>query len=202
MTQRVLDVSHLPTGTNDSRALLWWGNIGMLAIEGTMFALSAAGYFYLRSVNLDWPPATVQPMPLTWPTVNVVLFALSLIVMRMVDRAAYRQEARPVKVGLAVCVVIGITFNIIRAWSFAHLGFKWSSHAYGSMIWTILGLHTFHSIVATGETSLLLVYSLVRPLTKKQYLDIRATAVYWYFVVLVWIPFYFLVYLSPYYGRK
>src|SRR5581483_6802925 len=36
---RVLDVSNLPRGTADSRALLWWGNLGMMVIEGTMFMM-------------------------------------------------------------------------------------------------------------------------------------------------------------------
>src|SRR5205823_819321 len=44
---RALDVSELPHGTADSRALLWWGNLGMMTIEGTMFAMMIATYLYL-----------------------------------------------------------------------------------------------------------------------------------------------------------
>ena len=202
MKARTLDVSRLPIGTNDSRALLGWGNVGMLMIEGTMFALCVAAYFYLRTVNLDWPPPTVQPTPLALPIVNLLISLLGLVPMRMADRAALRQETRRTRLGLAICVAIGITFCVIRGFVLSELGFLWSSHAYGSMIWTILGLHSLHAIAVTGEIAVLLVYSLVRPLTKKQFLDIRTTAVYWYFVVLTWVPLFAIVHLSSYVGRK
>ena len=38
---RVLDVSELPHGRMDSRALIWWGNLSMMTIEGTVFALAS-----------------------------------------------------------------------------------------------------------------------------------------------------------------
>jgi cytochrome c oxidase subunit 1/cytochrome c oxidase subunit I+III len=202
MTARVLDVSALEEGTADSRALLWWGNLGMMAIEGTMFALLLASYLYLRTVNFDWPPASV-PMPdLLLPTINLALLILSCGVMLMADRAAQRGNTTLVRVGFAICIVMAIAFLVIRAMAMSMIGFKWSSHAYGSIIWTIAGMHTFHMIAAAGEATLLLVYSLVRKLDKKHLLDVRCTAVYWYFVVISWLPFYVIVWLMPHLSRK
>jgi heme/copper-type cytochrome/quinol oxidase subunit 3 len=201
-TYRVLDVSELPEGTADSRALLWWGNLGMMLIEGTMFAMVLASYFYLRSVNLDWPPLTVRPPDLVLPTVALAILILSMIPMFIADRAALRDGVGTVKVCFAFVVLAGIAFLALRAVNMSNIGYKWSEHAYGSMIWTAVGLHTFHMLAATGETALLLVYSLVRPITKKQLLDFRAMACYWYFVVLWWVPFYGIVYLAPYFDRK
>jgi cytochrome c oxidase subunit 1/cytochrome c oxidase subunit I+III len=199
---RVLDVSDLPVGTADSRALLWWGNLGMMAIEGTMFALLLATYLYLRMVNLDWPPASV-PMPdLLLPTINLVMLVLSYDVMLMADRAALRGNVTLVRIGFAVCVLVGIAFLVLRAMAMSMIGFKWSSHAYGSVIWTSVGMHTFHMIAATGEALLLLIYSLVRKVEKKQLLDFRCTAVYWYFVTISWLPFYVIVWLLPHLSRK
>ena len=202
MTQRVLDVSTLPQGAVDSRALLWWGNLGMMVIEGTMFAMMIATYFYLRVVNLDWPPATVPTPPIVWPTVNLALMAIIVIPARVADRAALRDNVPLLRIGMILCVLLGVAMLAIRSYSFTLLGYKWSDHAYGSVIWTIHGLHTFHLLAATSETALLVVYSLVRPVVKKQLLDIRSTAVYWYFVVIVWIPFYFIVWIAPFVRRK
>jgi heme/copper-type cytochrome/quinol oxidase subunit 3 len=39
-------------------------------------------------------------------------------------------------------------------------------------------------------------------MTKQKYLDTRCTAVYWYFVVITWLPFYFIVYIVPWMQRK
>ena len=202
MSQRVLDVSSLTQDAVDSRALLWWGNIGMMVIEGTMFTLLLATYLYLRMANFDWPPASV-PMPdLVLPTVNLVLLVLSCAAMVMADRAAMRDDFRTVRIGFCICIAIGITFLVLRFMAMTGIGFKWSSHAYGSIIWTIVGMHTLHVIVAVGEMSLLVVYSLVRPIVKSQLLDSRCTAVYWYFVVIFWLPFYVIVWLLPHLSRK
>lgn len=199
---RVIDVSTLPRGTADSRALLWWGNLGMMVIEGTMFMMLIATFLYLRMKNLDWPPATV-PMPdMLLPTVNFVLILLVPVPAFLVDRAALNGNVPAARIGLGICILMGIAMMVIRAINLTNLGFKWSDHAYGSIVWSAIGFHAFHLLAATAETSLLFVYSLVRPIVKKQLLDIRCLAVYWYFVTLMWIPFYFFVYVQPWMHRK
>ena len=202
MTQRVLDVSDLPHGTADSRALLWWGNLGMMAIEGTMFAMVLATFLYLRVSNLDWPPPTVPKYDLILPIVNLVLLLLLIVPALVIDRAALRDDAGTVKIALLVCVTGGVAFLLIRSINMAALGFKWSDHAYGSIVWTTFFLHTLHMLAATGESTLLLVYAVKRPVMKKTLLDFRCLAVYWYFVALWWVPFFFLIYIEPWMRRK
>jgi len=202
MTQRVLDVSALPQRTADNRALVWWGNLAMLAIEGTMFAMLFATYLYLRLVNVAWPPPSVPRPELLWPTINLAILAGSLIPAMVVDRAALRENLTAVRIGQTLCVVAAIVFLAIRVRVMADLGFKWSDHAYGSIVWSILGFHTFHVIAATGETALLLLYGFVRPVERKQLLDFRTTAIYWYFVVATWVPFYFVIFVMPWGHRK
>jgi cytochrome c oxidase subunit 1/cytochrome c oxidase subunit I+III len=200
---KVLDVSDLPMETADSRALLWWGNIGMLAIEGTMFAMLIATWLYLKTANLDWPPQNIALPPVLWPSIGLALLIVSAFFMyALADRGAMKDDRQSIRIGHAICIAIGIAFLIIRWKDVAALGFKWSDHAYGSVVWTCVGMHTFHMLAATGETIALLVYESVWPVTKKQLLDIRCTCVYWYFVVLAWIPFYFLIWVAPYFMRK
>jgi cytochrome c oxidase subunit 3 len=45
----VLDVSKLPTVLFGTKSLTWCGIIGMMAIEGMVFVLMIASYFYLHS---------------------------------------------------------------------------------------------------------------------------------------------------------
>src|SRR2546423_6028099 len=157
MTQRVLDVSALEEGTHDSRALLWWGNLGMLAIEGSMFVMALATYLYLKTANLDWPPSTVPKPDLALPTVNLAILLFAVIPAYLSDRAALRDDKRTALFFQTLCVGCGIAFLIIRSINMARLGYKWSDHAYGSILWTIFGLHTLHMLAATSETSLLIV---------------------------------------------
>src|ERR1051326_4001747 len=105
MNARAIDVSDLEYGTADSRSLLWWGNLAMMVIEGTMFAMLVATYLYLRTVNLDWPPSTVIKPDLTLPTVNLLIMLLSCIPMLIADVAAKRGNATTVRVCFAIAVL-------------------------------------------------------------------------------------------------
>lgn len=202
MSVRVIDVSALPEGTTDSRALIWWGNLGMMVIEGTMFAMMIATYLYLRTVNIDWPPGTVQPPTLFWPTVDLAILLVSFFPMLWADLSAKRENKVPIYVGFAYCVLSGLAVLACRVIILSNLGYKWSDHAYGSVIWVSFGLHILHVVAATGECGLILFYSAVWPMTKKKYLDARCCAVYWYFVILTWLPFYVIIYLGPWMQRK
>ena len=84
----------------------------------------------------------------------------------------------------------------------ANIGYKWSDHAFGSIVWLVVGLHTFHTFAATGENTMLLSYAALKPMTRSRYLDFRCGAVYWYFVIVSWLPFYFLIYVQPWMHRK
>ena len=200
--ERTLDVSALPVGTADSRALLWWGNLSMMLIEGTMFVMLIAAYLYYRTANLDWPPTTVPNPDINLATTNLVILLISGLTALVADRAALRDSVTGIRIGLGLSLLLMIAFMVIRVLAVSTLGYKWSDHAYGSICWTMIGMHQFHVFTATCEGGLLFLYTFLRPITKKQLLDVRATAVYWYFVVLIWIPFYFIVYVMPFYSRR
>jgi len=67
-----LDVADLPSFGFSHRSLMWWGTVGLMAIEGTAFALAIFAYFYLRSHANRWPMSTPPPA-LIWGIVNTVV---------------------------------------------------------------------------------------------------------------------------------
>ncbi|HET9578672.1 MAG TPA: hypothetical protein VFP44_12640, partial [Usitatibacter sp.] len=44
-----LDVAQLPSYAFGPRSLMWWGTMGIIAIEGTVFVMMVVTYFYLRA---------------------------------------------------------------------------------------------------------------------------------------------------------
>ena len=44
-SRRVLDVSGLPTYAFGNRSVMWWGTLGMILIESTVFAIAMVTYF-------------------------------------------------------------------------------------------------------------------------------------------------------------
>jgi heme/copper-type cytochrome/quinol oxidase subunit 3 len=190
---RALDVSQLPTVVFSHRSLMWWGTLGMMAIESTVFALAIMAYFYLRSHQETWPLTSLPP-DLLWGTVNTVVMLVSFIPAHLAKRAAERQQLRPVQVWLLVSTLFGIAFAVIRGLEFSALNVRWDSNAYGSVVWLLLVLHTTHVITDLIDTIVLTVLFFTGPLDGKRYVDVSENSFYWYFVVATWIPIYLVIY--------
>jgi len=192
-----LDVSHLPSVAFGSRDSLWWGVMGLILIEVTILGIGMVSYFYLRTLAPVWPPPPTALPDLLLPTVNTLLLLVSVVPMYWVDRAARRKERRGVQIGLVLCVVLGLGFGVLRGFEFRAMHTQWDSHAYGSVVWTLLGLHTFDLVTEVVETILLMVVALTGPMTDHVFLDISDSAPFWYFVAAIWVPIYAVLYVVP-----
>jgi len=190
---RTLDVSGLPTVVFGHRSLMWWGTLGMMVIEGTLFALTIMAYFYLRSHQETWP-ITSQPPDLMWGTINTVVMLVSFLPAHLAKRAAEHLKLGPVRVWLVVSTLFGIAFAVIRGFEFAALNVRWDSNAYGSVVWLLLGLHTTHIVTDLIDTIVLTLLFFTGPLDGKRYADVSENSFYWYFVVAAWIPIYLVIY--------
>jgi cytochrome c oxidase subunit 3 len=193
MRGRGLDVSELPTIVFSHRSLMWWGTLGVMAIEGTLFALAIMAYFYLRSHQPTWP-LTARPPDLQWGTINTVVMLVSFLPAHLAKRAAERLDLEGVRRWLVVSVLFGLAFTFVRGLEFTTLNVRWDSSAYGSVVWLLLGLHTTHVITDLLDTIVLTVLFFTGPLDGKRYVDVSENSFYWYFVVAAWLPIYFVIY--------
>jgi cytochrome c oxidase subunit 3 len=191
-----LDVCHLPSFGFGSMSLMWWGTLGLMAIEGMVFALAVIVYFYLRSHAQRWPFSTPAPA-LLWGTLNTVILIASLVPNQLAKRAAQRLDRRGVQLWISVCLAMAFAFLVVRWFEFEVLNCRWDTDAYGSIVWTLLGLHTFHLITDTWDTTVLDVLFFTGPLEGRRYVDVSENALYWYFVVLSWVPIYAVIYWAP-----
>jgi cytochrome c oxidase subunit 3 len=190
-----LDVSGLPTYGYSHRSLMWWGTFGMMLIEATVFALAVFTYFYVRTRVPEWPPG-VAPPDLKWGTVNTVIMLASVIPNYFTKRAAERENVMQVRIGMIVCVVFSLAFLGVRVLEFQSLNCRWDTNAYGSAVWMLLGLHTFHLVTDAVDSIVLTALMFKRELEGKFFVDISESAMYWYFVVFAWVPIYAVIYLA------
>jgi len=188
-----LDVGELPTVVFGHRSLMWWGTLGMMAIEGTVFGLAIMAYFYLRSHQDTWPISS-RPPDLLWGTLNTGVMLASFLPAHLAKKAAERLDLRGVRVWLLASVVFGVVFAVVRGFEFAALNTRWDSSAYGSVVWLLLGLHTTHIVTDLIDTVVLAVLFFTGPLDGKRYVDVSENSFYWYFVVATWIPIYLVIY--------
>jgi cytochrome c oxidase subunit III len=194
---RTLDVSALPPGAFGSRALTFWGTLGIVVIEGTAFGLAIGAYFYLVTRFPAWPPHGVAPPELRWGTLNTLILLGSLVPNELARRAGEHVDLRGVRIWMVVALAFAAAFNVVRVYEFAHLNVTWDHDAYGSIVWLILGLHTTHIVTDFLDSSVLAVLMFKGPIEEHRFVDVEENAVYWYFVVLAWLPIYGVIYWAP-----
>ena len=203
-TRTVIDVSELPHHEFDTYDPVWWGNNFLLAIETSMFAILIATYFYLRQNFALWPPpvaqltATLNPLPeLSYGTANTILLLASCFPMILTDLSARRGNRTMSRIGLVIAVAVGVVALVLRSFEYAAVYFRWDSNAYGSIVWFMLGMHNLHLFVLTTEAVLLTVWVFTREYDMKHRVDIVTLAVYWYWVVAIWLLLYAIIYFTP-----
>jgi cytochrome c oxidase subunit I+III len=192
-----LDVSGLPPIEVNSRSLLWWGIVGMMVIEGTMVALHVAAYFYLRLLAVVWPPPTAYDRGVLLPTLALAVLLVSAVPMYFADDAAKKGDRVATVWFTLANVALGLVFLAMRAVQMRRLTFRWDTHAYGSIYWATLGLHSAHAIASIVESLVLVVILLCGHFDDEQRLGVRTDGLYWYFVVGAWVPLYVVLYLFP-----
>lgn len=191
-----LDVAPLPSFAFGHRSLMWWGTLGLIAIEGTVFALAIVSYFYLRSQAPQWPLSTGAP-DLLWGTLNTLVLLASLLPNHWLKQAAEAGDLAGLRRWFVVCLLFSVAFLVLRIFEFGALNVRWDTDAYGSVVWLLLGLHTLHLVTDTYDTGVLALLMFTGPLEGRRLVDASENAQYWYFVVVSWLPIYGVIYLAP-----
>ena len=196
MTRPVINAAPLPGYAFGHRSILWWATMGIVAIEGTMFALVITNYLYLKGREPHWPPG-VFPPGLLWGSVNTILLLASLVPNQLAKTSAEALDLAKTRVWLLVGIAFAVAFNLVRIWEFRSLNVWWDTNAYGSVVWTLLGFHTVHVLTDLLDTLVITVLLFTGPLEEKRFVDVSENSMYWYFVVLAWLPIYAVIYFVP-----
>lgn len=190
----VLDLGRLPPHGMGTASVTWWGTLAFMLIEGTGFALVIAVYLYLMSLAAVWPINAPPPDLLPGTLVTLILLA-SLAPNILISRWAERQDLRKVRIGVVIMSILGIAPLVVRIFEFPALKVSWDSNAYGSVVWTLLGLHTTHIITDLLDTLVLAALMFTRHgSNERRFGDVQDNAMYWNFVVVTWLPIYGCIY--------
>lgn len=197
----VLDASDLTRSAGDHRHPLFWGFLGMIAIEVTVFTSLVVSYFYLKlGSDGAWPPHPL-PMPeLVLPTVNTLILLASSATMHWADTRIQKGDERKLALGITISIVLALVFLGLKAYEYLdHVSYRWDDHAYGSIVWTIIGFHSAHVIALVLKSIIVATLAWRSYFTQEWRLAITVNGIYWHFVVAIWVPLYVVLYLSPYF---
>jgi cytochrome c oxidase subunit III len=193
----ILDVSRLPAVSMGHRNVSWLGNIFYMVIEGTMFLLVIASYFYLRSRSVDWPPAPQVPPGIGFGVLNAIILLVSLIPAASIQKEARAGRRAGVRLGLLLLGVLAAVSIAVRWFEFMNLNCHWTNNAYASTIWVLLGIHTGHLITEWVETSVIFAVSCTSKMEGNRFSDASNNSDYWYFVVATALLCDFVIYATP-----
>jgi heme/copper-type cytochrome/quinol oxidase subunit 3 len=188
-----LDVSGLPNVAFGHRNTTWLANVFYMAIEGMMFALMFATYFYLRTRSTNWPPGHLPPA-LGYGVANALVFLASIIPARIVKTRAPKRNRRTIRNGLFALALFALAATVLRIFEFSALNCRWTDDAYSSTVWVLIGLHSGHLATELIETLVLLAISLTPKMEGTRLADAAINSDYWYFVVVTGLMVDVLIY--------
>lgn len=176
----------------------WWGVIMLCLTEFALFAALVASDFYLRFHAPAWPPKGVNAPDLLVPIINTVLLVLSSASVVWADRAAKNDNRGTATLGLGVAALLGAAYIALQAREWSRAEFTAQQHTYGSLFFTLTGLHGLHVIAGVLLLLTLFAWTLLGRLSRTGRGAISTIGLYWHFVTLMWLIFVFpTVYISP-----
>lgn len=163
----------------------WWGIVLVIATEATLFACLIATYFYLRFRTGEWPLGGIEKPSVTLPLVFTAMLVATSIPMFLSVRAAKEGAVRAAWWLLLLATAVQATYLGLQI----HLmvddlhSFSPQANAYGSIYYTLLGIHHAHVAVGLAIDAWLL-WKLSRGITNYRLIGLRVAALYWYFVAI------------------
>jgi len=170
------------------------GTVLFCVVEAMLFAGLVSAHTIVRSNAIEWPPPGQPRLPVESTLVNTAALLLSAPVLFWAGRR-FRKSRRSALRPMAAAIALGAFFVGFQGWEWLGLlreGLTLTSSQHGSFFYLIVGMHAAHAVAALAA----LVWAW------RRLVDLRlgsgafgATAVFWYFVVLVWPVLYWRVYL-------
>ncbi len=174
------------------------GILLFIVSEVMLFGAFFAAYFFLRVVvdPITWPPNGIE-LPVFVAGVNTLILVSSSFTMHYALEGIRRNNHRALRLGLGVTWLLGATFLFIQLNEYVHIGFSARDGAFGSIFYSLTGLHGAHVFVGL----LLLTFANIRASRghfgpeEKNHLGVEVTGIYWHFVDIMWIVVFLTVYV-------
>jgi cytochrome c oxidase subunit III len=183
----------------------WLGMVLFIVSEAVMFGAFFAQYFYARILSDTWPnpiglPPGFERVPAApLPVIMTVLLVASGFTAHWAQTAIHRNDRGSVEGWLIITLLLGLGFLGVQAYEYASFilvdGFTISSGIYGTIFFSLTGLHGFHVIVGVVLLTGVMIRTFLGHFTSRNCFGIDGTILYWHFVDAVWIALYLTLYL-------
>lgn len=156
-----------------------------LAVVGCLFALFTSAYFMRMGLS-DW---TSMPVPqLLW--LNTAVLVLSSIALQCAVIAARNGQMDMVRLGLVTGGLTALAFLVgqIAAWrELTGEGYFLTANPANSFFYLITGMHGLHIVGGLAGLGRVTAGAYSDPRTDRVRLGVELCAMYWHFLLLVWL---------------
>jgi heme/copper-type cytochrome/quinol oxidase subunit 3 len=168
----------------------------LIATESMVFVCLLGSYFFLRASAPEWPLAGIAPpeLHLSLPF-SFVLWGSSIPIL-YAESAIKKGSQAGLRFGLALSALMGLAFLAYTAKDFNDLTFGWRDNAYGSIFYTIVGLHALHVAIGLCMNAIVEIKAWQGKFTAERFTTVEVFALYWHFVDAVWVFVFGSLFLS------
>ncbi len=182
----------------------WLGIVLFIVSEAVMFGAFFAQYFYNRILSDGWPSRAGLPpgfdrvpaFPL--PIILTVLLVSSGFTAHWALNAIRRDDRDAFTGWLIVTILLGAGFLGGQAYEYTNLilveHFSITSGIYGSVFYSLTGLHGLHVTIGVLVLVAVLVRGFMGHFSSRNHFGAEGTILYWHFVDAVWIALYVALY--------
>jgi len=189
--------------THAERTFGWWGMAWLIATEATLFAVLLLSYFYIRFQSEPiWPPDGIKAPTLALPLVMSAILWSSSLPVYVAERAVKKDRQALVRAGLFAGFVLGVVFLALQfgvEYPEKLKEFTPRTDSYGSLFFTITGLHAAHVTVGLLMSAWTQWRAWAGAFDRRRHVTLRVFAMYWHFVDIVWVFVLATIYLSPHF---
>lgn len=194
-TASIIDVTNLPDEVDPRHTSGWWGAVIAVMTEATLFGALLAAYFYLRLHSDRWPQSGIERPALLLGGIGLALLLASSVVVWWAERALRADRPGTARLLIALSIAAGLVFLVLQSIDYRDKHFGVATNAYGTIVYTVTGLHMAHVVAGL----LMLSFAWVRIGHRRRPVAERALAIvslYWHFVDAVWVAVYVSLFLS------
>ncbi|MGI9148712.1 MAG: cytochrome c oxidase subunit 3 [Chloroflexota bacterium] len=194
------ETAHEPEGPSNES----FGIVLFIVSEAVMFGAFFAQYFYNRILSDGWPnraglPAgfeRVSAFPL--PVILTVLLVASGFTAHFAQSAIRRNDRDALQGWLIMTILLGLGFLGGQAYEYTNLivneGFSITSGIYGTVFYSLTGLHGIHVTVGLLVLIGVLIRAFMGHFSSRNHFGVEGTVLYWHFVDAVWLALYVALY--------
>ncbi|MFB9325663.1 cytochrome (ubi)quinol oxidase subunit III [Paenibacillus aurantiacus] len=168
---------------------------GETVLFGTLFS----AFLALRHQVGDGNPTADELFKLSTVAIATAILLISSLTSVFAIQAMHRNHVKAMLNWLIITVVLGLGFlglEIYEFYEYVHEGHKFSTSAFSTSFYTLVGFHGAHVLFGVLWITLLIIQiSTKKGLTVVTAPKVYVAGMYWHFIDVVWVFIFTVVYL-------